>query len=67
MGALSELMLELDADYSDGIRLDRENFSLHIAPLPNASAVRISVQAQDAEFARAIAFSARDVCDALDL
>lgn len=67
MGALSELMLELDADYADGIRLNRDNFSLHIAPLSDASALRIAVQAQDAEFARAIALSARDVARALDL
>ena len=38
MGALSELMLELDADYSDGIRLSRDSFSLHIAPLADSSA-----------------------------
>lgn len=67
MGALSELMLELDADYTDGIRLNRDNFSLHISPLPNASALRIAVQAQDAEFARSLALSARDVARALDL
>ena len=67
MGALSELMLELDADYSDGIRLSRDNFSLHIAPEPERSAVSIAVQAEDTEFARAIALSARDVARALDL
>ena len=67
MGALSELMLELDADYSDGIRLNRDHFRLHIAPLPDASALRIAVQAEDAEFARALALSARDVAKALDL
>ncbi len=67
MGALSELMLELDADYADGIRLTRDNFRLHIAPRPDASALRISVQAQDTEFARALALSARDLARALDL
>ena len=67
MGALSELMLELDADYADGIRLTRDNFRLHIAPRPDASALRISVQAEDAEFARALALSARDLAKALDL
>ena len=66
MGALSELMLELDADYSDGIRLDRENFSLHIAPLAESSALRIAVQAQDTEFARRLALSARDLALALE-
>ena len=67
MGALSELMLELDADYADGIRLTRENFSLHIAPLCDTSAVRVAVRAEDAEFARALAFSAREIITALGL
>lgn len=67
MGALSELMLELDADYKDGIRLTRDNFSLHIAPLAEASAVRVAVRAQDTEFARALAFSAKDIIEALAL
>ena len=67
MGALSELMLELDADYSDGIRLSRDSFSLHIAPLADSSALRIAVQARDTEFARSLALSMRDVAQALDL
>ena len=67
MGALSELMLELDADYADGIRLRRDSFSLHIAPLAERSALRIAVQAGDTEFARSLALSLRDVARALDL
>ena len=67
MGALSELMLELDADYADGIRLSRDSFSLHIAPLADSSALRIAVQARDTEFARSLALSMRDVAQALDL
>ena len=67
MGALSELMLELDADYADGIRLTRDNFSLHVSPMSDASALRIAVQADNTEFARSLALSLRDVCSALDL
>lgn len=67
MGTLSELFLELGADYSDGLRLDEQRFSLQIRPSPNRSAVRIAVQADDAEYARTLALSARDLVRALDL
>ncbi len=67
MGALSACMLEMDADYSDGIRLNGEHYRLHIAPLPERSAIRIDVDAADAEFARELAVSARDLAEAFDL
>ena len=67
MGALSACMLELDADYSDGIRLDGGHYRLHIAPLPERSAIRIAVDAQDAEFARELALSAKELAEALNL
>lgn len=66
MGALSRCMLEMDADYSDGIRLDTGRFRLHIAPLAQRSAIRIDVDAPDAEFARELAISARDLARALE-
>ena len=66
MGALSAYMLELNADYSDGIRLDGETYRMHIAPLPDASALRVCVQSPDTEFARGLAFSARDLIAALE-
>ena len=66
MGTLSELMLELDADYDDGIRLKGADYALHIAPLAGREAVRIAVQAQDAEFARELCLSARRVAEAIE-
>lgn len=67
MGALSELMLDMGADYSDGIRLRGSRFDMHIAPLSKRSALRISVSSQDAEFARELALSAKELAQALDL
>ncbi|MBR5093893.1 MAG: nucleotidyltransferase family protein [Oscillospiraceae bacterium] len=66
MGALSEWMLELPADYSDGIRLRDPRFKLHIRPLADRSALRIAVDAQDVELARRLAFSARDLAEVLE-
>ena len=66
MGRLSQWMLELPADYSDGIRLRRAGYALQICPESRKSALRIAVQAADAEFARRLAFSARDLAKALD-
>lgn len=66
MGALSEWMLELPADYSDGIRLRDGRYDLHIAPLSDRSALGIAVNAEDAEFARRLAFSALDLAKALE-
>lgn len=67
MGALSEAMLDMGADYSDGIRLAGRGYSLHIAPLAAREAVRVSVRSPDAEFARSLALSAKEVIDALGL
>lgn len=67
MGALSEAMLDMGADYSDGIRLAGWGYSLHIAPLAAREAVRVSVRSPDAEFARSLALSAKEVIDALGL
>lgn len=67
MGALSELMLDMGADYSDGIRLRGSRFDLHISPLSKSSALRISVSSQDAEFAKELALSAKELAQALDL
>lgn len=66
MGALSQWMLELPTDYGDGIRLHDPRYELHIAPLSARSALRIAVNAEDAEFARSLAFSARDLITALE-
>ena len=66
MGALSELMLELDADYSDGILLRRESWDLRIRPERDQAALRVEANALDTEFARDLALSARDVIRALE-
>lgn len=66
MGALSELLMDMGADYSDGLRLRGPRFDMRIAPLSSRSALRISVASRDAEFARSLALSARDLAQALD-
>ncbi|MCR5663335.1 MAG: nucleotidyltransferase family protein [Oscillospiraceae bacterium] len=66
MGALSELFLELGADYGDGISLIRPRFELHIRPSPSRSAIRVAVSAEDAEFAQSLALSASEIARALE-
>ena len=66
MGRLSRWMLELPAEYSDGIRLRDPRYELHIRPESEKNALQIAVNAGDAEFARRLAFSARDLALALD-
>lgn len=67
MGALSEQFLSMGADYSDGIRLNGQNFSMHISPLSRSSALRIAVSSQDAEYAKELAISAKELMEAFDL
>lgn len=67
MGTLSELFLDMGADYADGIRLSGPRYDMHIFPAASRSAIRIAVNADDAEFARELALSARQVAQALDL
>ena len=67
MGALSELMLDMGARFDDGIRLEGKGYRLHISPSAQSSAVRIAVQSEDAEFARALCLSARELAEALQM
>ena len=67
MGAMSQAMLEMGADYSDGIRLRGGHFDMHISALNSSSAIRISVSSQDTEYAKALAFSATELAEAFDL
>lgn len=67
MGALSELVLDMGADYNDGIRLSGKNYRLRIAPRADVSAIRIAVSSPDAEFAKELALSAKELAQALDL
>lgn len=66
MGMLSELLLDMGADYSDGLQLDGPRFHMRISPLASRSALRISVSSDDVEFAKELAISARDLAAALD-
>lgn len=66
MGLLSRWMLELPTDYGDGIRLHDPRYELHIYPESEKSALCIAVNADDAEFAKRLAFSARDLAKALE-
>ena len=67
MGTLSEWMLDMGADYSDGIRLSGEGYSLHISPSAVSSAVRVAVRAADAEFAKSLCASASEVVEKLGM
>lgn len=67
MGVLSEALMDMGADYSDGLQLKGRRFRLRISPLASRSALRISVDSQDAEFAKELAMSAKDLAEALDL
>ena len=67
MGALSELMLEMNADLSDGIRLRAPGYSLHVAPLSGREAVRVAVETPDSEFAELMTESGEEIIRALDL
>lgn len=66
MGALAKAMLQMDADYSDGIRLVRPNYSLHLSADSRRSAIRICVSSHDAEFAAKLALSVKDLAEILD-
>ena len=66
MGALSSLMLEMDADYSDGISLSLPRGSVSIRPRADISALRVAVDSPDAEFASSLAVSLGELIRALD-
>ena len=67
MAALSTLMLEMGADYSDGIRFPLAEGGVHICPRAGTSAIAVAVDAPDAEFAASLALSAGEIIKALDL
>ena len=67
MGTLSELMLDMGASFDDGIRLKGPDYELHISPSAVRSAVRIAVRAEDAELARALCLSAKNVAEKLNM
>ena len=67
MGALSTLMLEMGADYSDGIRFSAPGGDVHIFPRADREALAVAVDAPDAEFAASLALSAGEIIKALGL
>lgn len=66
MGAMSSALMELGADYDRGLRLATPRFELRISPLSASSALRISVSAEDAEYARSLCLSAKELAEALE-
>ena len=60
-------VLEMGADYSDGIRFPLAEGGVHICPRAGTSALAVAVDAPDAEFAASLALSAGEIIKALDL
>ena len=67
MAVLSDAVMELGADYSDGIRLETPYFFLHIAPRESISAIHVSARAEDAEFAEELMLTAKELIEKLEL
>lgn len=67
MGALSETLMELGADYADGLHLRTGGYELHIAPRPDREALHVSVHSKDAEFAERLMLSAKEVIELLSI
>lgn len=67
MGVLSEALLEMDSDYSDGIRVCGGGYEMHIAPRGDMQAIHVCVHSSDAEFAKTLMLSAKELIEALDL
>ena len=66
MGRLSRMMLEMDADYSDGLRLEGPGYRLRVSPAAERSLLHVAVDARDAEFASRLALSMGDLIRALE-
>ena len=67
MGALSEGLMDMGADYSDGLTLNGRGYRLHIAPRSDISAVHVSVSSENAAFAESLTLSAKELIEALKL
>ena len=66
MRIISGELMELGADYSNGISLKGRNFEMHIRPSAELSALKIAVRSHDSEFAREILSSAVTAVEALE-
>lgn len=67
MGALSSAALELNADYSDGIRIQGQNYRMHIFPSPRRSSVCVDIKSSDTELAQELTMSVKELIEALNL
>ncbi len=67
MNALSQITMDLGADYNNGIEISKPLYTLHISPLIHNSAVRLSVQSEDTEFASSLALTTEELIKALNL
>lgn len=66
MGTLSELFMDMGADYSNGLHVTGRSFEMHIAPLTSRSAVRVAIESEREEFARELTSAAQELIRALD-
>lgn len=66
MSSLSEIMLGMGADFSDGIRLHRKNYDLHICPFSEKSSLAFEIQSSDAKLTQELSSSLRELCETLD-
>lgn len=67
MSALSQITMDLGADFRNGIEISKPLYTLHISPLIRNSAVRLSVQSEDVEFAKSLAYTTEELIKALNL
>jgi mannose-1-phosphate guanylyltransferase/phosphomannomutase len=66
MGILSKELMDMGADYTDGLQLHGKGYDLRISPMARQRALRISVSSADTEFARHLAVTAKNLVKALD-
>lgn len=65
MGILSLELMELGADYAEGISLRTPRYEISIAPAAELSALRVAVRGEDMEAARMLEL-ARDMVEKLE-
>ena len=66
MGSLSELFLDMGADFSGGLYLKAEDYEISISPCAAQSALRIRASASDAETAKELSLSVRHLLEAAE-
>lgn len=67
MGVLSRRLMDMDADFSHGLTVRGQDFSVNFAPLPDRTALRVAASAGDTEAAKELAATAGDMIKALKL